>query len=627
MRKELEAQGCRVVPGEPWPNDAAAAEQHLRDALASARLSIHLLGATPGSDASGLTGLARLQLDLAARRGADDPAFRRLIWLPDRLVSADAAQTQLIESLERGEGLRAQDELVRAGAEGFKEIVRDELTRLAGTAAKPSRVYLICDAVDEAEALALQPRLVEAGFEVELPEFGPGGTVPAEEHARCLTGCETVLLVLGPDHRDSHSHAARGGRGRGRGAAPGRALRGTRTLPGAASLGAQGELRLQLHRRHIARSGRIQRAARQGTLAGRPVTALSAEQPYPGLRPFDLGDEAFFFGREAQTRALREKLKVSRLIAVVGRSGCGKSSLVRAGLVPQLLQERGADDTPNWRIATFRPQGRPLRELADALLRLKAEMRPTPGDSESAEMQALRQSRMEAMLRRNSLGLVDAARELNLSAAAGLLIIVDQFEEIFRFEGVRGSDADEATAFVRLLLAAMNAASPRVYVILTMRLDFLGDCARFQGLPEALSEGQFLVPNLSRAERRAAIEEPAKKCGGTISPAVTQRLLNEIGDDPDQLPVLQHVLMRTWQEAKGECDIQLSHYEATGGIGNAISRHADDVFEKLRERRAARHRRADVQGDLRTGPARPRDPPAPAVRRHRGDQPARPRTA
>ena len=225
------------------------------------------------------------------------------------------------------------------------------------------------------------------------------------------------------------------------------------------------------------------------------MTALSAEQPYPGLRPFDLGDEAFFFGREAQTRALREKLKVSRLIAVVGRSGCGKSSLVRAGLVPQLLQERGADDTPNWRIATFRPQGRPMRELADALLRLKAEMRPTPGDSESAEMQALRQSRMEAMLRRNSLGLVDAARELNLSAAAGLLIIVDQFEEIFRFEGVRGSDADEATAFVRLLLAAMSAASPRVYVILTMRLDFLGDCARFQGLPEALSEGQFLVPN------------------------------------------------------------------------------------------------------------------------------------
>ena len=105
------------------------------------------------------------------------------------------------------------------------------------------------------------------------------------------------------------------------------------------------------------------------------MTALSAEQPYPGLRPFDLGDEEYFFGREAQTRALREKLKVCRLIAVVGRSGCGKSSLVRAGLVPLLLRESAADDAPNWRIATFRPQGRPLRELGDALLRLKAETR------------------------------------------------------------------------------------------------------------------------------------------------------------------------------------------------------------------------------------------------------------
>ena len=197
FRKELEAQGCEVVPREPWPDNPAAAEQHLRDALARAQLSIHLLGATPGSDSSGLSNLARLQLDLAAQRGAADAAFRRLIWLPDRLSGADAAQTALIASLERGEGLRAQDELVRAGAEGFKDVVRDELTRLAGAAARPSRVYLICDAVDEAEALPLRPRLVEAGFEVELPEFGPGGTVPADEHQRCLAGCETVLLFWG----------------------------------------------------------------------------------------------------------------------------------------------------------------------------------------------------------------------------------------------------------------------------------------------------------------------------------------------------------------------------------------------------------------------------------------------
>jgi hypothetical protein len=320
------------------------------------------------------------------------------------------------------------------------------------------------------------------------------------------------------------------------------------------------------------------------------MIALSDKQPYPGLRPFDHGDEDYFFGREAQTRALREKLKVSRLIAVVGRSGCGKSSLVRAGIVPLLDRERSANGAPNWRIATFRPQGQPLKQLADELLRLKAEGRSA--EPETAETTALRRSRMDAMLRRNSLGLVDAARELNLSPTTGLLIIVDQFEEIFRFDGAGGSDSDEATAFVRLLLATISADSPRIYVILTMRLDFLGDCARFQGLPEALSEGQFLVPNLSRVERRAAIEEPAKKCGAAVSPAVTQRLLNEIGEDPDRLPVLQHVLMRTWQAAKGSRDITLAHYDSTGGVENAISRHADEVYDGLpsdQHRRIAEH--------------------------------------
>jgi hypothetical protein len=198
LRNELQSQGCSVVPTDPWPSDPIAAEKHLRDALAIARLSIHLLGATPGSDqASGLSSLSKLQLDLAAQRAGEDAAFRRLIWLPDRLVTDDAAQKQLIESLQKGDGLRAQDELVRSGVETFKEVMRDELSRLAGTGAKPSRVFLICDAVDEAEALSLRPRLVEAGFEVELPEFAAGGVLPPEEHQRCLRGCEVVLVFWG----------------------------------------------------------------------------------------------------------------------------------------------------------------------------------------------------------------------------------------------------------------------------------------------------------------------------------------------------------------------------------------------------------------------------------------------
>ncbi|MET0675515.1 MAG: ATP-binding protein [Bradyrhizobium sp.] len=311
------------------------------------------------------------------------------------------------------------------------------------------------------------------------------------------------------------------------------------------------------------------------------MTALSERQPYPGLRPFDLGDEDFFFGREAQTRSLYAKLKVNRLIAVVGRSGCGKSSLVRAGLVPLLKAETAARQTANWRIAMFRPQGRPLRELSDALLRLKTEGRDEAQEGPAAETQALRQSRMDAMLRRNSLGLVEAARELMQSSTDELLIVVDQFEEIFRFEGTSSGDAEEATTFVRLLVEAINVDTPRIHVLLTMRLDFLGDCARFPRLPEAISDGQFLVPNLSRAERRAAIEEPAKKFNKQIKPEVTQRLLNEIGEDPDQLPVLQHVLMRMWQQAGNNTEIALADYDKTGGVRSAITQHADHIYKDL----------------------------------------------
>jgi len=94
------------------------------------------------------------------------------------------------------------------------------------------------------------------------------------------------------------------------------------------------------------------------------VTVLSKEQPYPGLRPYDSGDEEFFFGREAQTSGLRRKLETSRLVAVVGRSGCGKSSLVRAGLVPLLNRERDPSGQPEWHIISFRPHGRRNRHRA-----------------------------------------------------------------------------------------------------------------------------------------------------------------------------------------------------------------------------------------------------------------------
>ena len=171
-----------------------------------------------------------------------------------------------------------------------------------------------------------------------------------------------------------------------------------------------------------------------------------------------------------------------------------------------------------------------------------------------------------------------------------LLLLVDQFEEIFRYrrEGTPRQDEagqldrDEAIDFVALLLATARAEDLPVYVVLTMRSDYLGDCAQFDGLPEALNDSQFLTPRLTRDQRREAIEGPARVFDGRVEPALVNRLLNDMGSDPDQLPLMQHALMRLWKGAAPAADgtrtLTLAAYEAMGGLRGALDGQADDAY-------------------------------------------------
>src|SRR5262249_11722338 len=145
---------------------------------------------------------------------------------------------------------------------------------------------------------------------------------------------------------------------------------------------------------------------------------------------------------------------------------------------------------------------------------------------------------------------------------------------------------DEAAAFVKLLTEASQQAALPIYVMLTMRSDFLGDCAQFRGLPEIMNDSQYLIPRMNRDERRQAIEGPLGVEGGRISARLVQRLLNDVGEDPDQLPVLQHALMRTWQHwerHRGERSlIDLEDYEAIGTMSSALSLDADEAYGEIR---------------------------------------------
>ena len=328
------------------------------------------------------------------------------------------------------------------------------------------------------------------------------------------------------------------------------------------------------------------------------ATVTSRPNPFPGLRPFDSHESALFFGRDEQCDELLARLAGRRLVAVVGASGSGKSSLVRAGLLPALQRGYLPAAGSSWQIAIFRPGGTPLANLTNALLGSAVQ---------EAGAAAITRDEISALLSSSSLGLVAAADRLVANGHRSLLVVVDQFEEIFRFRDLAaGADAEEAAVeCVNLLLGAAGQDDVPVYVVLTMRSDYLGDCARFTGLPEALNDSQFLVPRMTREQLRAAIEGPVAVGEGKIAPRLVQRLLHDVDAlagrttrarlsgakaeeyDHDQLPVLQHALMRVWEVSKDVRAaggvIDLEHYERppVETIHHALDRHAEEVFAGL----------------------------------------------
>jgi hypothetical protein len=314
------------------------------------------------------------------------------------------------------------------------------------------------------------------------------------------------------------------------------------------------------------------------------TTMPDLTNPFPGLRCFLSEEDYLFFGRHEQIEDLLRRLRTNRLVAVVGTSGSGKSSLVRAGLLPAVLGGGMAQAGSAWDIAVVRPGGSPLAHLARAL----CEAGLYDADAEDALFH------LQATLSRSRNGLIEAVRQ-SQGSGSKLLLVVDQFEELFRFHRASATSQEEAIGFVNLLLHATQQAEQNVYVVLTMRSDFLGECSQFLGLAEAVNDGEFLIPRMTRDQIQEAIEGPIRVRAAAIAPRLLFRLLNDVQDSQDQLPVLQHALMRTWDlwqrsqqtggepgaSATGVVPLDLEHYEATGGMQEALSQHADEVFAAL----------------------------------------------
>jgi hypothetical protein len=322
---------------------------------------------------------------------------------------------------------------------------------------------------------------------------------------------------------------------------------------------------------------------------------LSLPAPYVGLRPFTENESLLFFGREPQVRELLAKLeRRQRFTAVLGASGSGKSSLVRAGLIPALHRgalhaPAGSDASPpcRWNVCTFQPGDAPLANLANALSE-------DPRWADNSEHAAALSS-LAAMLGTSPLALAELYRQkADAFEGQSLLLVVDQFEEIFRY---RQRNPDEADSFVALLLRSASEALP-IYVVITMRSDFLGNCVTFHGFPEAINSGIYLTPRLAVEQIKSVIVSPLTLAGGSIDPVLANRMLNALSGD-DELPILQHALLCMWQRAcsQGRSEIDADDFNAIcaprqgsvgtaeGGTGpslsNAIDNHASAIHASL----------------------------------------------
>lgn len=294
------------------------------------------------------------------------------------------------------------------------------------------------------------------------------------------------------------------------------------------------------------------------------------EAPFQGLQYFDEKDAGRFFGREALVAKIVGRLTTTRFLAVIGASGSGKSSVVRAGVIPALRRgERLADtslpptDSGQWDIRILTPSAHPLDALAASLT------------LESESVSAATNLRADLVQDPHSLTLV-ARRLLAQNGRKHLLLVIDQFEEIF----TQCRQDEERRAFIENLLHAVDPADPQpITILLTLRADFYTQLAFQDHLRELVSQNQEFIGAMSRDELMRAILQPAALGNWKVQEGLVEVILDDLGSEPGALPLLSHALLETWKRRRGRV-LTVSGYTAAGGVRGAIAQTAETVFRQ-----------------------------------------------
>ncbi len=300
---------------------------------------------------------------------------------------------------------------------------------------------------------------------------------------------------------------------------------------------------------------------------------VSDFNPFPGLRPFSIDESKFFFGREAETEDLILKLLKNRYVTVIGAAGTGKSSLVFAGVVPAIRKLKNGSSA--FRIISFRPGNNPFGNLAEAVIK-----------GIETEENRIDNGELCAIIKNHD-NFSDALRQITQVVDESILLNIDQFEDLFRF-GSSGLSEDDKIKFIEFLVNTIKKNAPGVYIILSMRSEYMGECSHHWELARLINNSNYLVPEPGMQNWRKIIEEPVILAGASIDPELTEVLLNDIRYRNDQFPVLQHSLMRIWEHwlrsADSEKPISITDYNSIGTVKNAIDFHGNEIYAGLNER-------------------------------------------
>ena len=283
------------------------------------------------------------------------------------------------------------------------------------------------------------------------------------------------------------------------------------------------------------------------------ITQVLDECPYRGLEAFDKQHAKFFFGRQKVVNDIQQKLDLAKFVPIIGASGSGKSSVVRAGLIPQL-------DDSEWQVLE------PIKPGFEPLIKLRGAFKQFfPGANREKQLKDLidnEQKNLSAILE-------------NLPSSVKLLLVVDQFEEVF----TGGASQQEKQRFIDLLTQVVEITDSRLAVVITMRADFLEPCLQYPSLTQLIQTQAVYMPPLTGVDLKDTIAEPAKLQGHSVEEGLLLKILEDVKQEPGFLPLLEFALTKLWEKRdRNQHQLTLEEYEKLGGLTGALNLHAEKVY-------------------------------------------------